>query len=331
MAVAAFPSEQLPRVARAELAQTNAIARWLAVRPLGRRVATLVGGEASVALATGALGDRYAASCELRLAGQSIEVRGASAFVRAFAQRTLGGPEELAAPRPLNDVEQALWVLLVAAAVEDLGIDGQVWLPEIGNREPRTGNSEFAGRGSLFPVRLEARFAASPCTVELLVPAELVLAAPSPRPPPAWIDQPLDAPIIVGRCQLAREDLARLARRSVITLDRPLATAELTILDGAIGLRPDSSDPLVARVATEYVPRAMALPDDARVELTVGLGTARLSLRHVMGLAVGEVVPLGRPLAGPFEIRAQGTLIGQGELVDVDGELGVRIVSLAQE
>jgi type III secretion protein Q len=75
----------------------------------------------------------------------------------------------------------------------------------------------------------------------------------------------------------------------------------------------------------------MALPDDARVELTVGLGTARMSLRQILNLAVGETVPLGRPLAGPFDIRAQGTLIGQGELVDVDGELGVRIVSLAQE
>jgi flagellar motor switch/type III secretory pathway protein FliN len=117
----------------------------------------------------------------------------------------------------------------------------------------------------------------------------------------------------------------------VITLDRAASTAELVVLDGAVGLRADPSDPLVARVATEYVPRAMALPEDARVELTVGLGTVRMSMRQILGLAVGEVVPLGRPLAGPFDIRAQGTLIGQGELVDVDGELGVRIVSLAQE
>ena len=145
----------------------------------------------------------------------------------------------------------------------------------------------------------------------------------------------VDAPIVVGRCQLAREDLGRLRPRSVITLERAtgggVRPVELVVLGGSLGLRVDATDPLVARVATEYVPRAMALPEDARVELTVGLGTARMSLRQVMGLAVGEVVPLGRPLAGPFEIRAAGTLIGQGELVDVDGELGVRIVSLAQE
>ena len=53
-----------------------------------------------------------------------------------------------------------------------------------------------------------------------------------------------------------------------------------------------------------------------------------LSLRQVFELAVGQIVPLGRPLAGPFELRAAGRVVGRGELVDVDGELAVRIVSL---
>jgi type III secretion protein Q len=51
-------------------------------------------------------------------------------------------------------------------------------------------------------------------------------------------------------------------------------------------------------------------------------------VRQLVELAVGEVIPLGRPLAGPYEVRAAGQLVGEGELLDVDGELGVRIVSL---
>jgi flagellar motor switch/type III secretory pathway protein FliN len=239
--------------------------------------------------------------------------------VRSFAQRVLAGPEELAAPRPLTEVEQALWVLLVATTLEDLGVAGEVW-----SSSPRSGSGSRA-------VVLEARLSGQPCTVELRIPTGLQLAPPPPRPLPAWVDHPLDVPILAGRCFLDPIDAAKLRLRTVVTLERAVATAELALFDGALGLRADSSDPLVARVATEYVPRAMALPDDARVELTVGLGTARMSLRQILGLAVGEIVPLGRPLAGPFDIRAQGTLIGQGELVDVDGELGVRIVSLAQE
>lgn len=319
MAVAAFPFDQLPRVSRAELTRTSSLARWLALRPLGTRVATLVGGPATLRVGEGALADRYAAACEVRVRGQTFVVRGASAFVRAFAQQMMSGPEELAAPRPLTETEEALWVLLVAAALEDLGIDGEVWLA-----------GSASGSGSAVAV-LDASLQGRPCTIELQFSPSLALAAPPERPLPRWADRPIDLPLLVGRCSLAREDLARLRPRAVITLDRPLAAAELVLFDGAIGLHADSADPLVARVATEYVPRAMALPDDARVELTVGLGTARLSLRQILGLAVGEVVPLGRPLAGPFELRAQGALIGQGELVDVDGELGVRIVSLAQE
>ena len=43
---------------------------------------------------------------------------------------------------------------------------------------------------------------------------------------------------------------------------------------------------------------------------------------------IGQIIGLGRPLAGPFELRAAGRAVGRGELVDVDGELAVRIVSL---
>ncbi|HEY6037097.1 MAG TPA: hypothetical protein VIV58_22615, partial [Kofleriaceae bacterium] len=63
MLVAPFPFDRLPRISRGELAARNALARWLAVRPLGRRVATLVGGDATLAMASGALEDRYAATC----------------------------------------------------------------------------------------------------------------------------------------------------------------------------------------------------------------------------------------------------------------------------
>jgi flagellar motor switch/type III secretory pathway protein FliN len=268
------------------------------------------------------LTDPHPASCELRIAGKTIEVRAASGFVRSLAQTLLGGPDELPAARALNETEHAMWALLVAAAVEDLGIAGEVW-PHV---EARSAATE-----ATTTIRILATFGRQPCTIELAVPNSLQLAAP-PESRATWPDRVLlDIPIVVGRCELAREDLARLSVRAVVTLDRAIGAAELVVLDGAVGLATTTADPLVARVTTEYVPRAMALPDDARVELTVGVGTARMSLRQVMGLAIGEVVPLGRPLAGPFEIRAAGTLIGQGELVDVDGELGVRIVSFAEE
>ena len=325
MIVQPFPFERLETVREPRLG--NAVARQLAIAPHGRQVEQLVGGVASARVGGGVLDDPFAASCELRVRGHAIEVRGASGFVRAFAQRLLGGPEELRAPRPLTEVEHAMWALLVAAAVEDLGISGEVW-PHLEQRTRVTTAAAFPGKAG-FAFVLDATLAGAPCTVELVVPRSLELT--NLTTPQRWTERcVLDLPVVVGRCELARADIGRLALRSVITLDRALGEAELVVLGGAVGLA-SVTDPLVARVATEYVSRAMALPDEARVELTVGLGTTKLSLRQIVGLAVGEVVSLGRPLAGPFDVRAEGKLIGQGELVDVDGELGVRIVSFAEE
>jgi len=161
-------------------------------------------------------------------------------------------------------------------------------------------------------------------TVTASFPADVMLRVPPPRLLHDWR---LELAIVVGRCVLPRASLGRLRVRDVITVERGL---ELEIGDGGIGLTA-APGALEARVATEYVPRHMALLDDASLEVTVQLGTTRLSLRQLGELAIGQIVPLGKPLAGPYEVRAAGRMVGQGELVDIDGELGVRIVSIADQ
>ena len=270
--------------------------------------------------------DPFAAACVVRVDSASIEVLGSSAGVRALVQRLVGGPDELAAPRPLGVVEQSLWSLVVATALEDLGISGQVW-PVVGRA-----TTQPLG-GEPMRISIDVRLGDLALAVEIRAPRELLLRVPARRSAvPGWIDLvAFEVPIAVGRCALHRDDLERLAVRSLVTLERPLggATAELEIFGGVVGLRTSRAAPaLAAEVATGYVPRVMALPDDAHVELTVALGTTQLSLRQLGELAVGQIVQLGRPLAGPFELRAAGRIVGRGELVDVDGELAVRIVSL---
>ena len=158
-------------------------------------------------------------------------------------------------------------------------------------------------------------------TVVLHVPPGFDLRAP-PRAPVAWA---LDLAVVVAGCTLPRDAVGRLAVGDVVVVERSLA---LAIGEGTVGLAAVAGA-IEARVVSGYVPRVIG--DDAHLELTVQLGTTRLSARRLADLAVGEIVPLGRPLAGPYEIRVAGRLIGQGELVDVDGELGVRIVSIEAE
>ena len=308
-----FPFERLPRIKRRDAAIETAIAQWIAVRPLGAHVAKLAGGPVRVRLVgiTTRAQDPHAALAEVRVGGLAITLAAAARPIRALTQRLLGGPAELDAPRPLTTAEHAVWALAIAAAIEDTGIAAEVWpLAE----PPR----------DALALELVVDFAIDSMTVIALCPREIVVRTPPERPLPDWT---FALPLSVARCSLPRAAARALALRDVIVVERRFA---LEIGDGSFGLTA-APDAVVATVATGYVRREMAVPDDVQVELSVGLGTTRLRLRQIAELAVGQVIALGRPLAGPYEIRVAGRLMGQGELVDVDGELGVRIVSLIEE
>jgi hypothetical protein len=318
-----FPFHRLPRRCRRDAALESALARWLAARGSGARLAALVGGAVRAHLIGVAPGapDPHAAVAEVRCGGASIAVAGSSRPVRALAERLLGGPAELDAPRPLTVVEHAIWALAVAAAIADLDVAAEVWPLEAGVDAPGAPGAPGDAVTVAFTVELPAALG-SVMTVTARVPPELTVRCPPPRPPHAWS---FELPIVVGRCALPRASAARLAVRDVVTIEPCL---ELALGAGGIGLEA-APGAVEARVATGYVPRGMAIVDDASLEVTVRLGAIRMSLRQLGELAIGQILPLGQPLAGPYEIHAAGRVVGRGELVDIDGELGVRIVSIA--
>ncbi|HEY5933852.1 MAG TPA: FliM/FliN family flagellar motor switch protein [Kofleriaceae bacterium] len=329
------------RVRRRDAAIETALAHWLVARPkataklralfggdpeiriVGVRLAdelarspTLVGKDTVVAVRKRerdrppqVVFDRHAALAELRVAGVSILLTASLAPIRALAQRLVGGATELDAPRPPTSVDHAIWALVVAAAIADLGLAAEVWPFS----DPPLPDDAIAIE---IAVTLPNQ---ALVTVIAWCPRELAVRVPPPRPAPAWH---FTLPIVVGRCELPADAIRALTVRDVVVVEGGL---QLVVGDASVGLTaaPGSME---ARVATGYVRRAMA--DSAHLELTVQCGATAISLRDLAALAPGQIIPLGKPLAGPYEIRAAGTLIGQGELVDVDGELGVRIVSL---
>lgn len=348
--VNAYPFDRLPALTRAQAALESALAQHLAprvradsgtvasgtlarverltalagpvrvtaIRAVGARDAT-VAERGRVRPAAALAAD--AACCELRIAGHVLDVRGSNRGVRRLAQRLLGGPAELDAPRPLTLVEERLWAHVVSLAIDDLGIAGEVIAQQGPRRLAAAQGRARVTRPGL--VSIDVLLGEIAVVVELAGEA-LDLRVPAPRAWPAWVDANVDVPVVVGRCALPREAVAALAVRDIVTIEQAL---ELEIFGGGVALRA-APGAVSATVASGYVRRDMSLPDDASVELTVALGTTQLSLRSVLELAVGQIVQLGRPLAGPFELRALGRVVGRGELVEVDGELGVRIVSL---
>lgn len=67
---------------------------------------------------------------------------------------------------------------------------------------------------------------------------------------------------------------------------------------------------------------------DVEVELTAELGSARMRIKHILGLRPGSVVELDRLAGEPVELTINKTLIARGEVVVVDEKFAVRITEI---
>lgn len=65
--------------------------------------------------------------------------------------------------------------------------------------------------------------------------------------------------------------------------------------------------------------------------LTVEIGRARVSVRDVLDLEPGAVIELDRNAGAPADVRLNGRLIAQGEVVVMDQEYGVRITTILDQ
>ncbi|HTM45557.1 MAG TPA: FliM/FliN family flagellar motor switch protein [Polyangiaceae bacterium] len=68
---------------------------------------------------------------------------------------------------------------------------------------------------------------------------------------------------------------------------------------------------------------------DLPVIVRAELGSVTLPAAEWAQLQPGDVLPFGSKVGGVVSLRVAGLILAQGELVDVDGELGVRITSVA--
>jgi flagellar motor switch/type III secretory pathway protein FliN len=87
---------------------------------------------------------------------------------------------------------------------------------------------------------------------------------------------------------------------------------------------------LVLRGDTEDLRMDETLVDtlgDVPVVVRVEIGAAEMRAREWAAVAAGDVIALGRRIAEPVVLRVGGVEVARGELVEIEGEVGVRIVS----
>lgn len=83
---------------------------------------------------------------------------------------------------------------------------------------------------------------------------------------------------------------------------------------------PSDATPTTATTTLEVL-------EDAPVLVRVELGTVEMKAREWAELGPGDVIALGRRVGDPAILRVGGVELARGELVQVEGEYGVRIVA----
>lgn len=75
---------------------------------------------------------------------------------------------------------------------------------------------------------------------------------------------------------------------------------------------------------------AARMIDDVEVEIEAFVGATRMTVAELGALKPQSVVALDAPLNRAVELRLNGVVIAQGELVAVGDKFGVRLSEIAQ-
>lgn len=165
------------------------------------------------------------------------------------------------------------------------------------------------------------------------------------RLPRSMDDLRVEVVVDGGIARLDAQQLSQLARGDVVVLDAHRLVMGRTIegvvrLHGGVCGEARFEDGKL-RIVSTWVGRARTegrVDSDkkslekigtAPVTLTLELARFTLPLSELAALAPGEVVRVGRKIGEHVELRAGDRTIASGELVDVDGEIGVRVLEVA--
>jgi type III secretion protein Q len=242
------------------------------------------------------------------------------ALVARLVGRLAGEPGPIPAAGELTPLEASALELLVLAA-----IDGAAGVELVAERlAPRLVRSAPPPASPL-AVDLEVAAGEVRGRARLLLPPAAVAAlAGAPALEEPLLSFPLFASLRGGAAPLLPEELAALAPGDVVLVDPPPEgrhrlrfpggfTAEGPVADGALTVERTSMDDRLAEIP---------------VTLEVELARVPLTLADLARLTPGSTLPLHLDKRGLVTLRLGERAVARGELVDVDGAVGVRVLSM---
>jgi type III secretion protein Q len=165
-----------------------------------------------------------------------------------------------------------------------------------------------------------------------------------PQPVNSWSTLPLHLALTVGWTSLALNDIRGLAMGDVVLLDECFISDSFDCIVVMLGPKRaieariegtrlcliEEKEGILEDFEEDEADNPEALEssaslDDLPVRLRFDLGERVVPLSELQTLGPGYVLELGREIRRAVTIRANGCVIGEGELIDIDGRIGVSI------
>jgi len=345
-----YPWNALERVSRkAALRLVELRERPLGLAPerIAEVLTTLVGAPVELAVTGLGVGAPAERMSEIGLAwGATVVTLGVEpALATALLERILARPFSL--PRPDAPLEPS-----VAGALAALGV-------EVARRiasEPVSVHAPLGASIDALYARANVYLDDRPYAAYALVSGTARPTTGAARPSLVELGElPLAVPLVVAVSLATRAELARLTpgaaffpgEKAWITADRRgrgvLASGagergvgvdltpdgRLVLRGETVELSPDSADSADDMADADDVNQTLTdAALDAPVVVRVELGAVSMSASDWAKLKAGDVIETGRRVAEPVLLRIAGRVVARGELVDVDGEVGVRVREL---
>jgi flagellar motor switch/type III secretory pathway protein FliN len=135
--------------------------------------------------------------------------------------------------------------------------------------------------------------------------------------PGLWLDETFAGTVALAAPGQDRGFMATLSRDGKIVLR-----------EGSVQLLPDAGELMPDPEKPE--PSLIDAVLDSPVVVRIEVGAVSMSAREWAGLAPGDVIESGLRIAEPVVLRVAGREVARGELVNLEGELGVRIRELVR-
>ncbi|HUL61162.1 MAG TPA: FliM/FliN family flagellar motor switch protein [Anaeromyxobacteraceae bacterium] len=256
---------------------------------------------------------------ELRALPASAVLEVEVPLVARLVDGLAGGRGDPIAATELTPVEASALELLALAA-----LDAACAVSDLDERlGPRLVRSGAAPPEAL-AIELDIAVGAIRGRARLLAPARAVRALRGPGLPDPMPGIRVEASIRSGHGALMPAELDVLAPGDVVVLDAPPGDRHALVLPGGARAegRLDGQDLHVETIAMPD--RASELP----ITLEVELGRVSIALADLARLEPGAILPLGLDRRGLVTLRAGERAVARGELVEVEGAVGVRIHAL---